>query len=207
MNDEWGDIFWLGGSPCSGKSSIAEILAEQFDLRVYKCDDYFDTHLQRTTPEDQPHFYHIGQMSWDEIWMRPIAEQVISEIAIYREQFSMILEDLQAIPDDRPILVEGAALLPDLVAPLLSRSEQAIFIIPTERFQKKMYAQRDWIQNILEQCSQPEQAFQNWMNRDVEFGRWVAETAVTHNLRVLTVNGSHSIAENAALVANHFGFN
>ena len=205
MKDEWGRVFWLGGSPCSGKSSITELLVEQFDLQVYKCDDYFDTHLQRATPDDHAHFYRIGQMSWDDIWMRPVAEQVASEIALYREQFSMILADLRTMPDDKPILVEGAALLPDLVAPLLIKPLQAIFIVPTEQFQKTTYAQRNWIQGILAQCRDPEQAFANWMDRDVEFGRWVGATAVAHNLHVLTVDGRQPITENAVFVAAHFG--
>ena len=205
MKAEWRHVYWLGGSPCSGKSSIAKILAKQFGLRVYKCDDYFDTHLQQATPDAQPHFYRIGQMSWDEIWMRPVNEQVTSEIAIYREQFAMILDDLRTMPDDKPILVEGAALLPDLVASLLPRSEQATFIVPTEQFQKKTYAQREWIQDMLSQCRDPGQAFANWMDRDVGFGRWVVDTAVAHNLHVLTVNGSRTISENAAYIAAHFG--
>lgn len=206
MKDEWGHVFWLGGSPCSGKSSISEILAKQFGLRVYKVDDYFDAHLKRAISENQPHLYQVGQMSWDEIWMRPVAEQVANEIAIYREQFSMILDDLRAMPDDRPILAEGAALLPDLAAPLLTRSNQALFMVPTEHFQKKTYAQRAWIQTILAQCHAPEQAFANWMDRDVGFGQWVAATAVTYNLHVLIVNGRQSITQNASYAATHFGF-
>lgn len=34
------DIYWIGGSPCSGKSTIAEILAEKHDFTVFKCDDF-----------------------------------------------------------------------------------------------------------------------------------------------------------------------
>lgn len=205
MKAEWGHVYWLGGSPCAGKSSIAEILVARFGWQSYKCDDYFDAHLQRTTPEKQSHFYRIGQMGWNEIWMRPVAEQVADEIAIYREQFDMILADLRAMPTNKPILAEGAALLPDLVAPLLFQLNQAIFIVPTETFQKATYAQRDWIHGILAQCRDPEQAFANWMDRDVDFGQWVVDTAVTHNLLTLIVNGQQTIAQNATLVANHFG--
>jgi uridine kinase len=205
MKAEWGNVYWIGGSPCSGKSSIAAILVERFGWQYYKCDDYFDTHLQQATPEKQPHFYRIGQMSWDDIWMRSVAEQVADEIAIYHEQFSMILADLQAMPTDKPILAEGAALLPDLVAPLLPNPNQAIFIVPTETFQKTTYAQRDWIDGILAQCRDPERAFANWMNRDVGFGQWVVDTAVAHNLSTLIVNGQQTITQNAARVASHFG--
>jgi hypothetical protein len=44
------------------------------------------------------------------------------------------------------------------------------------------------------------------MERDVGFGRYVAETAVSLNLPVIHVDGTHTIAENAAQVASHFGW-
>ena len=34
----------LGGSPCSGKSTIAERLAAEFDLHYYKVDDHEQDH-------------------------------------------------------------------------------------------------------------------------------------------------------------------
>lgn len=36
------NIYWIKGSPCSEKSSIAELLCNEFDFECYKCDDYLD---------------------------------------------------------------------------------------------------------------------------------------------------------------------
>ena len=108
-------VYWLGGSPCAGKSSVADLLAERYDLTVYRCDDAYFRHTQICNPIDQPTLYAITTMSWDEIWMRPVDVQVASELAAYREEFPMILADLSTLPPDRPILVEGAACLPNLV--------------------------------------------------------------------------------------------
>ena len=41
------NTMWIGGSPCCGKSSVAEILRDRFGLNYYKCDDHFDRHLQQ----------------------------------------------------------------------------------------------------------------------------------------------------------------
>jgi len=38
------NVFWLGGSPCSGKSSISEILPQRFNLDVYHVDEAFAAH-------------------------------------------------------------------------------------------------------------------------------------------------------------------
>lgn len=42
------DIYWIGGSPCSGKSTIAEILAEKHDFTVFKCDDFMYKHIEES---------------------------------------------------------------------------------------------------------------------------------------------------------------
>lgn len=61
-----GNVFWLGGSPCSGKSSISEILADRFDLDVYHVDEAFKTHAQRLDPVHQPTLAKWRESSWNE---------------------------------------------------------------------------------------------------------------------------------------------
>ncbi len=39
-------VYWIGGSPCSGKTSIASILSEKYGLFYYQADNYFDNHLK-----------------------------------------------------------------------------------------------------------------------------------------------------------------
>lgn len=35
-------IYWIGGSPCSGKSTIAEIISNRYGLYYFKVDDYLE---------------------------------------------------------------------------------------------------------------------------------------------------------------------
>lgn len=205
-------VLWIGGSPCSGKSSICEILAGRHNLQTYHCDALFDAHLQRATRADSPAFHQLqallsGPMSWDNIWMRPVDVLINHELAIYNEEFAMICDDLLAMPNDRPIIAEGAALLPERVAPLLSAPHQAIWIVPTPAFQLEHYSQRPWIRDILQTCTDPDQAFQNWMARDAGFAQTVIKQAETHALTTMIVDGQRTIAENTAFVEAHFNLN
>lgn len=34
------DIYYIGGSPCSGKSTVAEMIAEKYGFHYYKVDFY-----------------------------------------------------------------------------------------------------------------------------------------------------------------------
>jgi len=200
-------VFWMGGSPCSGKSSIAELLSERTKLQYYPCNNAFAEHGKRVTAVKQPAFHRVLHMTWDEIWMRPVEVQLRKEIAIYREEFNMIVQDLLALPKSPPILAEGAALLPGCVRDVLLNPHQAIWIVPTELFQRKHYPNRGpWVQDILRQCENPEQAFRNWMDRDVAFARRIARSATGLGLKLLEVDGKRTIAENARIVAQHFQF-
>lgn len=202
MDNGLAHVLWMGGSPCSGKSSMAALLCERYDLAYYQCDAHFDAHQQAATSVDHPRLHALGGMTWDAIWMRPVAEQVADELAIYREEFGLIVDDLRALPPDRPVLAEGAALLPELVRP---HSGMGVWVVPTPDFQLAQYRQREWIHGILDQCSDPDQAFQNWMARDVGFALKVTAQAAARDLPVITVDGRTSIVANADTAAQHLG--
>jgi hypothetical protein len=204
LKEDLAHVIWMGGSPCAGKSSIAESLSSKYHLYFYRCDDHFQEHQSRIIPDKHPAFHTLTGLTWDQIWMRPVPIQVAAEIDIYREEFGMIVEDLLALPKSIPILAEGAALLPDCVSEILLNRRQAIWIVPTEPFQRTHYARRTWIHEILSQCRDPRQAFQNWMDRDVAFAKWVAERAAELELELITVNGALTIVQNTEIVEKHF---
>jgi len=199
-------VYWIGGSPCSGKSSIVERLSERHAFQSYRVDDAFGAHAAQATAGAQPHLYRVARMSWDEIWGRPVEVLLQNEIAVYREEWAMIVYDLLALLDDLPVIAEGAALLPELVHGVLSERRHAIWIVPREAFQRETYAQRGaWVDGILSHCTQPEQAFESWMARDAAYARWVQREARRLGLEVRVVDGRRSIDENAAIVGAHFG--
>jgi hypothetical protein len=144
-------------------------------------------------------------MSWEARWMRPVAALLAEVIACYSEHFSLVLEDLLAMGAGRPVLVEGSALLPDLVQPWLGEARQAAWVVPAPEFQRLHYSQRAFIRGILAECSDPETAFGHWMARDIRFGRWVLARTHSLGLPSLVVDGRHDLASNAARLVEIFG--
>lgn len=192
-------VCWLGGSPCSGKTTIADRLAQRYGCRVYHCDEAFETH-KAYIPAMQP----ILKMSWDEIWMRPHDELLRSELAIYRQEFAMITADLRALPRDRPIIAEGTALLPELVAQVADL-RQALWLVPSPAFQRERYPLRgEWVQAVLSQCSDPAQSFENWIARDIAYAAEVAVQAAGLSARAIVVDGSQSLDQVAAQADRYF---
>jgi hypothetical protein len=145
-------------------------------------------------------------MTWNEIWMQPVDVQIADEARCYHEEFDMILDDLLAYPKSTLVLAEGAALLPDLVSRLLLDRRRALWVVPTATFQRAHYTpeQRPWMKDILNQCQDATQAFQNWMDRDAGFARWVSRRARELELELMEVDGERTIAQNAERAANHF---
>ena len=131
IRDPFSQAYILGGSPCSGKSTIAGRLSDEFDLHYYRVDDYEREHLERVDPTRHPTMHAFSQMDWNEIWMRPPQQQVEEEFAFYRERFEMIVQDLATYRHKQPLLVEGAALLPDLLEQNDVDPQRIMFLVPT----------------------------------------------------------------------------
>lgn len=204
MRHDPGRVLWIGGSPCAGKSTIAATLASKHGFELYRCDEALEAHLQRVEPASQPMMHKLAHTSWNDLWMRPVEVQIREELTFYREEFPMVVGDLLGFPPATAVIAEGTALLPELVAPLLTSPHQGVWIVPTPGFQREHYAQRPWIGDILRQCDDPAQAFDNWMGRDSGFADAIEHSAGQHELHLVRVDGSRSIAEMVAVVAGLF---
>ncbi|MEZ4669551.1 MAG: AAA family ATPase [Anaerolineae bacterium] len=198
-------IYYLGGSPCAGKSSVAELLAASYGLCHVRLDDRFGEHMAVASPAAQPVLASIALASCDDIWMIPPLAQVRREIQIYVEEFPLHLHDIAGLKE--PLLLEGAALLPCLVAPRIKYPARAIYMVPSAGFQREHYARRPWIHDVVRNCNNPAQAFDNWMRRDELFARWVRREAAKYGMHTLMVDGSLTISDTAKMVARWFGLN
>lgn len=208
LAQELSHIYWIGGSPCAGKTTIARKLAAEYGFTYYKCDDCYDDHMSRSTPDQQPYMYKIKDQTWNQVWSTQfcslsVEEQIEDVIRVYEEQFSLILEDLLSRPKTTPILVEGAALLPHKVAPLLTNLNHAIWMVPTQEFQVEHYKKREWIHRILDQYDDPDLAFSNWMERDSGFAQSIVKEAENERLEFFIVDGSIPIAGGYKFVTNY----
>jgi adenylate kinase family enzyme len=194
----------LGGSPCSGKSTIAEMLVAKYGFQYYKADDHDPEHMQRSQPNQQPVMYKISKMSWEEIWSRSPFELLKDELTFYHENFPFVLDDLRQLKLETPVILEGAAFLPNLVNQYPVNSSNVVYMVPTMEFQLHHYQQRPWIQAILKECRNPRQAFDNWMKRDASFGQEVIRQANRNRFQVIIVDGSFDIQEQFKVIQKQF---
>jgi hypothetical protein len=196
-------FYWIGGSPCAGKSSVAAALARRYGLRHVECDLGSDDRVARMAGHELSAFDELTALSNCERLSRPPEWQAERELQFYREQFDFLLAQLTALPSHEPAIVEGADLLPDLLEGAGVDLGRAVWLVPTAEFQIRHYALREWVTAYLRNCDDPEAAFRNWMRRDVLFAERVKELAATVGGRVIVVDGTMSLEDLTRAVAEH----
>ena len=135
--NEWqrylSSLYWLGGSTCSGKTTICAQLSERFGVTVSHRDDFIEDHFKRANPQDHPAIcewlYLRKEATRAEILERSVDDLVTLLIGAFREDFALTQEDLLKEKLASGTVVEGLRLLPDIIAPLLERSNLAAWLV------------------------------------------------------------------------------
>lgn len=200
------NIYYIGGSPCSGKSTMAEILAKKYDLHYFKVDDYIDKYLQLGAEKGYEICKKMSAMSWDEIWMRDPVLQCAEEVQWYEEIFGFVQEDLNNIVCKKAIITEGAAYMPKLMLGINIPYNRYFSLTPEREFQIFHYSKREFVPYILRDCTDKETAFTNWMNRDILFAKEVQKQCEITGYKSMINKGERSVEKMVDEIGKHFGF-
>ena len=197
-------IYYLGGSPCCGKSTIAEMISNKFNLQYYKADDFLMDFITKGAEDGDEWLKHVSEMSSDQLWLREPEKLNAEELLTYKHLFPYFTEAINKLNNDRPIIAEGAAFLPSLIEELNINKNRYVCIVPTKDFQVKHYSERDWIAGYLSDCSDADKAFSNWMDRDHLFALSVLGQAEEKRYMTLIVDGVKNIEENVQFILDIF---
>lgn len=197
------NTFYIGGSPCSGKSTVAEILSRKYNLHYFKVDDFLDSYTQLGSLKGYPVCKKITELNPEQIWMREPVIQCEEEFEWYREIFEYVTADLEQIDCKNGIITEGAAYVPALIKQLGVPKSRYISITPTPEFQVSHYRKREYVPYVLEGCSDKEKAFCNWMDRDILFAKEVQRQCLVQGYVSVINDGNMSIEELVDIVSVH----
>jgi 2-phosphoglycerate kinase len=179
---------FFGGAPCSGKSTLAERLSRDLGMPYYKCDDHFMRHMDEAAAAGLPYATKVKSVTHEYIFMRSDSENVDFGMNAHGEEFEYILKDIMQY--DQPVVAEGVSLLPAQVAAVDIPKENAFYLVPTEDFHREKYKERTWAWDRLEETSDPEQAYENWMRRDAIMARLIYEEAIARGFHAWQVDHS-----------------
>jgi adenylate kinase family enzyme len=193
-------VLWIGGSTCSGKSTIADRVAERRGVPVYHVDEHEQDHAERATAAGLPVYERWVGMTLTERWaLSSVKELVADTLALSEERMPLILEDI----GKGPVVVEGFQIYPWLVAPWLESSRQGIWLVCTPEFRRTTHFGRPHAWITPRKTDDPERAQANRLERDDLIGEEIARAAREHDLKLIVVDGTRSVDDVASEADAH----
>jgi hypothetical protein len=134
-------VLWIGGPPCAGKTAVATRIARRHGLRWYCADTRTWQHRDRALAAGNPAAQRWEAMTPDERWMRSTPAEMLA-MSLHTERGPMVLDDLRALPDSPLVTAEGSALPAHAVSTGVADRSRAVWLIPTDDFQRALLAAR-----------------------------------------------------------------
>ncbi|MEV0003092.1 hypothetical protein AB0H28_12510 [Micromonospora sp. NPDC050980] len=201
-------VRWIAGGTGAGKSTLARALADRHDVLIYDGDRAERGYVGRCTAREQPYLWALLHAPDARRWNGRSAQEILESMpSRHGETFGFVLDDLLALPADRPVLVDDFRTLPRDVAPLLTWPEQAVFLLPTPAFRDRALRAR---------FADPVRARANWgdsdhdealalrLARDELWDGEIRRQAVASGLPLVTVDGSRDVRDLADDLAVRF---
>jgi hypothetical protein len=182
-------VRWIGGGSGGGKTTIAADLASRHGLLLYDSDAAITNHVERSDPARQRLLRDFLAMSMDDRWVNRTPETMFESFwAFHGEAFESIVDDLLALGFERGVVAEGFRLLPRLVAPLMSRADQAVWLLPSPAFRRTVFETRPSTRAIVSRTSDPTRALENLLARDALFTEALREDVTEFGLQAIRVD-------------------
>lgn len=134
----------------------------------------------------------MTETSFANLFQRDEKAMLSDFLAVSHEEFPMIVEDLSDA-SSASLVVEGCALLPSHVSAVLLAQDVYVVLAPTEEFQRRVYAARPGVAEVLKQVGEPKVVWESWRRRDAAFSALVREEALRFGVPVIDVDGGESI--------------
>jgi len=195
-------IYYIGGSPCSGKSTIAEMICQKYGFQHYKADDFLMDFVAKGVEDGNDWLTYVSEISPDRLWLKDPEKLCEEELLTYKNLYPYFSEAISNLDKNTPIIAEGVAFLPSLVK---TAKSQYICVVPAKEIQVNHYSKRTWINDYLTPYADKEKAFENWMGRDALFALSVLDQAKEMGYATLIVDGVKDIEENYRFIVEAFG--
>lgn len=201
------NVWWIGGSGCAGKSTIADRIADQKKYHVYHCDENWfgeQGHFTVAQPDKQPFMCRARVLMEQGKWFFQEPDEYAD--LVYRstvEEFEMVASDL-LLYDGARVIAEGVSFTPQILQHI-APTEQAVFLVAYEPFQRRRYMERDFAQQWFSALPDPDAAFDNLMKCNDLMAHQCYDAATMYGYKVIVVDETTPLDMTYSRVTEHFG--
>jgi len=200
------NIYWIGGAPCCGKSTVADMLVNEYGFKYYKVDNHLDRYLDIGAKKGNKILKGMKARDREAMWLgNEVDVMVEEEFEYYRYALKIIEGDLKRQFGNKKVVVEGAAIIPEYAKNKEIAEDRYICMVPTRSFQSKEFTERGWVTRYLGGTSDPEKALENWLERDGRFAQIVRDEAIDNEQNLIIVDGHQSLEQVYGQVKEMFG--
>jgi len=199
------DALWIGGGQWAGKTTVAGLLTDRYDLIHY----HFDYHAARghedrrvaaAARRGEPY----REIDWEAVWIGPTpAEMAAAVLESFPSNFTWVLDDLRGIISSRPVIADGWGLRPELVAEVADPARMVV-LVPTDDWRRHQADMLPRAARIGHDLSDQARATAVRIERDRLIAADAVHQAKIRGIRVIEVDGSRPAEAIADEVADHF---
>lgn len=198
------NVYFITGTPCGGKTTIARELGKRHHLMVYDIDEMFDRHQEIADPQYQPAMTRSFADA-DEFFGRTVAEYRQWLLDNTREQLDFVLLDLIRLSQDRIVLCDCHLTVEE--ADRLTEPSRIVFLIKDPANLVDDYCNRpdhQGFRDFIYSASDVEQAKAvcNATLESINRKRWDAIKASRYFW--LERNADSTVEETVKMVEQHF---
>ena len=175
-------ILIIGGGTCSGKTTLANIIAGKENGAVFSADDHLGEYAEKGIMAGCPICRLHASMPLNNFFMRDPRIQCEELIQFYKEIGPYLEEGLDQFcmqTEKEFVIAEGIAFLPEITKKLMENDNRITcrYLFTNRKAHDLLYRERSWTEDFLRECENGDEAFRLWMERDALFSEYVRKTA------------------------------
>lgn len=199
------NLYWIGGCPSGGKTTLAGKISEIYDIPIYHTDSHSLEYGLRINAIEPDFHREINMNFVESIITMPDEPWFNIFIAGLRALCSIIADDVTRLFGDDIAIIEGGELLPEFMSEI-GIATQSICVNPTYEHLHEYLPKQKWVIGILSNISDDEYK-SLFINRLIFkynlFREYVIGSAVKFNIKTVTTT-PNSLDNNIKIASQHF---
>ena len=207
IRDRLKHVYWIIGTSCSGKSTMAKALADKHGMLYYDPNDHYPRFKAAASPAQQPHLSRKFRDA-EEYFSQPLTQYVEYLEKQSEEAFEMMVADFLGMGADGPIITEDIHITEQVLR--VSAYHNVAFLYTDE----ELYRQQNWdrddqerrdIRAYMETTSEPGKHMDHVTEMGVLSGQRMIRHARRLQVAMFQRVKSTTVEEMLEKLETHFG--